>query len=226
MRFIAAKAFGADDAEMLAAPPRPALHGAHVIVDAVLLHHPIALAFMRGKHRALAFKLRRHIDGEIAQDLGVVAVAAFDGIGEIEMRNGGQGRRAAGPVVDDGRGETGVAHQQAGGLVIGMIVGRRRRDDELGLKRSDQLRRATARSIVVEHAEIAEARTMIVRTDHRRRSSGFGLADARGFFIAPFDRPAIAGRHRGDSDAMTVLREQRQRAGAQCLDVVGMGMDG
>jgi len=37
---------------------------------------------------------------------------------------------------------------------------------------------------------------------------------------------AIASRHRGDGDRVTILRQQRQSAGAQRLDIVGMGMDG
>ncbi len=74
---------------------------------------------------------------KVDRDGPPVAVDAFDGVDEVEVGDPGQvGRRLPLPrgVVGARGREAGVANQETGHLMIGDVVGRRRRQDDRGLQ--------------------------------------------------------------------------------------------
>src|SRR6185312_7416259 len=149
MRAVLPEAFGIRDAEVPPAPFRPVRHGARIVGDAVLLLHPGDLALMRGKHLLLGLEEAFHIHRELRHHLVVVAVAPFDGIAEIQMRNLRQQLCVTRAIILHRRRETGIAHQRAHRFMVGMIVRRRCGDDQLRLRGANRLRHLAARRVVI-----------------------------------------------------------------------------
>ena len=98
---------------------------------------PVALAGVAGEHLALGRKHPRHIDVKIDRHRPSFAVDTFERIHEIEVRNLCQrGRRLPLPgcVVGAGGREARIAYQETGHLVIGDVVSRRGRENDLGFE--------------------------------------------------------------------------------------------
>src|SRR5215472_10011797 len=110
MAGVLAKPFGVFDANAFAALGRPRFHRSDVVVDAVLLQHPAALAFMGREHPPLRLHEARNVDREIGTDLVALAVASTNGVHEIDVRYSAEDTRLACTVVRYGHGEARVAH--------------------------------------------------------------------------------------------------------------------
>ena len=79
-------------ANFLAAQCTPAFTAIQILVDAVLLAKPCALAVVACKHLPLQVEGRRNINDELRLDRVSVIVGAFDGIDVKQMRNAFAGR--------------------------------------------------------------------------------------------------------------------------------------
>src|SRR5262249_18268352 len=106
----------------------PGLHVCQVVVGAVVLAEPCGLAGMFRQHFAFAGEGGFNVDDEIGQHGAAAAIDAADGVHEVEVRDGVQGRGRVvpvGAVVGGGRGETSIADQHAGSLVVAEVIDRR-----------------------------------------------------------------------------------------------------
>ena len=169
------------------------------------------------------------VNVEIGGDRPAPAVGPFERIDEIEVGDfleGCGGLPLSGRIVGTGCCETGVANQQAGHFVVGDVIGRRGRKNNLGSSPADRLGDSTPGIVVVEDGEVAELQTYVSRPDQRRRGTGFLAADCRNCFRVVLGAAAIAGGHRGDRDRVAELAQQGKRTGALKLHIVGMSMQG
>src|SRR5262249_43287695 len=98
---VLAEPLGVGHAEQPALLRRPFAQRVCQIGNAVLADHPAELALVLQKHREFFLELRRDVDAELRCDPVALAIAAFDRIHEIEMRDAGERRRWSGLVVDD-----------------------------------------------------------------------------------------------------------------------------
>ena len=127
MPSVKTEALSEGDPCALAALARPALHGVEVVIDAVVLAKPRALAPVSGEHLLLLFENRFDIHHEIRLHLVPVAVHTPDWIHQIQVGNSRERRRRLGrvrDVVSYRRAETRIPHQEARRLVIGHVVSR------------------------------------------------------------------------------------------------------
>src|SRR4051794_31033579 len=119
------------------------------------------------------------------------------------MRNRVQrGSAATRAIVRRGRTEAGVADQHAGGLVIAMVVHRRRGENELRPGFAQNLGYTAAGGVVIEHREVAHFDAKTARSDDGRGGAGFSPADGSDVVRATVFRSAVAGRHGRDGDVM------------------------
>src|SRR5580704_4698267 len=121
MALVAPESFGHLQAGALADVAGPALHRVKIVVDAMLLLEPLALAGVAGKHLGLLGENRLDVHVEIGWDRLPLPIYSADRIHEIQMRNRRQGSgslHVTRGVVAGWSGETGVAYQGTGGFVI------------------------------------------------------------------------------------------------------------
>src|SRR5689334_5911848 len=118
----------------LAALARPTLHRIQIIVGAVVAAKPLTLARVFGEHGAFTLERSTNIYNKFRVHDAAVAIASFERIHVIEVRDSIQHRRrplASGAVVRNGCAETRIANQGAGGFVIAEIIDRRGSHDQL-----------------------------------------------------------------------------------------------
>ncbi len=110
--------------------------------------------------------------------------------------------------------------------MIGDVIGRRGRQDDVGPDAAQGLGDAPARLVVVEDRQVAELEADVLRADQRGRRPRLLAADRRDRLGIVLGTAAVAGRHRGDRHLATRLAQQDQRARALKFHVVGMSMQG
>src|SRR5581483_5032684 len=115
--------------------------------------------------------------------------------------------------------------QYAGGLVIAVIIHRRRRDHHFWTALAQDLSDPASRYVVVEHRHVPKLHAEILGADGRRGGSCLSAPDGRDFVRGVVLGAAIPGRHRGERDLMTTLGEQRHGSSAENFDVIGMSVN-
>lgn len=191
----------------------------------MLARDPGVLADMAGEHRLLGLEHRRDVGAEVGNRPDALAVAAADRVHEVEVWNGLQRLRLAGRIVRHRGGETGVAHQLADRLMVGMVVGRRGRDHHFCLRPADQLGHPPTGRIVVEHAQVRNLAAAVLRADQRRGPRRLGLTDARRLRRRDRGRAEIPAGDGGDADLMSGRGQHGERPGAEGFDVVRVCVD-
>ena len=122
---VLAEPFGGEDSDGLTSLGVPLGEGVEVFVDPVLLEEPVALAGVAGEHPPLEVGEVGHVDPEVWLDRSVVAVDSAHRVdviqvGDLRLWRGGF--PLPGLVIGQGRGEAGVADEEAGRLVVGVLV--------------------------------------------------------------------------------------------------------
>ncbi len=120
MPFGLREGFAESGADGGSASSAPAAAAFEVLVDAVLLAQPFALAGVAGEHLQLEIERGGDVEDELRLDGAAEPVETFESIHEIQMRDViGRGRRLPllRDVVRHAGVEAGVANQLAGHLV-------------------------------------------------------------------------------------------------------------
>ena len=216
------------DVHLTASGASPGRLGFQRIVDPVAVAEPIALAFVTGEHLLLAIEDLGDVDDQGRLGGSAVAVSASDRVDLIKVREPRQGRgRLPEParIVRERGGEEAIQDESAGGLVVAEIVRERGTQHDLGAGPSDRLDDPAPRTVVVEDRQVAEFQAEVVGPDGVGGGTRLFAADPGDFLGLQLGRAAIAGGHRGDRDRASEPTEQRERAGAERLEVVGVGVD-
>lgn len=221
---VLAKAFGQLNAEVATPAPCPTLHGSEVIGYPMLFGHPTILACVSRQHGLLLREYRADIRSELRCNPATLPVSPADRVHEIEMGDCIQRARRSGQVVGYGGGETGVSRQQADGLMVGVIVGGRRGNHNLGLSPPDQFGDRPTTGVVVEDRQITQPSTPILRPDHCRGCSRLGLTNPGGFLRTKLLRSAFTRRGGCYDHAVSCPGHEGQRTCAEGLGIVGVGM--
>ncbi len=108
--------------------------------------------------------------------------------------------------------------------MIGNVVGRRGRENNLRSGPANRLGDSAAGIVVVEDGQVAEFQTDVDGPDQRRGRASFLAADRGDRFGIMLGTPAIAGGHRGDRHVAAELAQQGERAGTLKFHVVGVSM--
>ena len=125
MAQVLTEAFGAGDATASALTGAPIAHGLDVVVHAVVLAQPVALAGMAGEHRPLGREGARDVDVEVRGHRAAVAVDARERVDEVEVRDARNRRGGfvpAGLVVRRRCRKARICYQDAGGFMVAMVV--------------------------------------------------------------------------------------------------------
>ncbi len=201
----------------------PGLHCLQVVIHVVMFLEPFALAFVAGKHFRLSVDILAHVNHELRRHQVSLPVAPFIRIHEVKVRNlGYRGRSAPSLVIRRGRGEAGIAHKHTGSFVIGVIVDRRRRENNSWPSLPQQFGDAAARGIVVEDGEVAELQAVVGGADEGRRGSGFAAADGGDLFGWIVSRAAVTRSHGDDRHVMAAVDQVRERAGCHYFNIIGV----
>ena len=123
---------------------------------------------MAREHPPLGLEDLGHIDVEVDRHGPTLGVSAFNGIDIIKMRNPSQRRGRVplpGGVVRARRSETSVAYQPAGHLMVAVVIGRRRGQDQIGPGPTQSFDNPPARVVIVEDGQITKLQAEIVGSE-------------------------------------------------------------
>ncbi len=225
MPFGLCESFAECSSDAGSASAAPAAAAFEVLVDAVLLSQPFALAGMAGEHLQLELERGRDVEDEFRLDRAAEPVETFKCIDEIQVRDM-VGRRGRLPllrlVVWHAGVEAGVPDESRGDFVVGHVIDRRSSHHDVGPSTADDFGDSATSVVVVRDAQVTELKTDVVGTDVVGGGFGFGSAHGRDFFRGEFRRAAISRSHRGGRNVAATLLEQRQRAGTLELNVIGV----
>ncbi len=188
-------------------PPR--LHF-EVFVDPVLAEQPVSLTCVTGQHAAFRREYAADADVEIGGNRLAKAVGPFERIDEIEIRNFLEGRGGLplpGGIVGTRRRETGVADQKTGHLVIGDVVGRGRRENDLGSSAANRFGDPAARIVIVEDRQVAEFQTNVAGANQRGGGPSFLSSDSGDCFGVVLGTSTVAGSHGRDRHIVAKLAQ-------------------
>ena len=117
---------------------------------------PGALRLVLLEHDALDRDLVGDVDDEIGIDQVAIAVDAAERVHQIELGDSLDGGRFR-LVIGRARRKTGIAHQQARRLMVGRVVHRRCRQNDVGARFSQQLDDGVPGRIVREDLLVEKA---------------------------------------------------------------------
>ncbi len=220
---------GVLDADLRAARGGPLGLALKVLVDPVLPEQPVPLAGVAGQHPPLDLEDRRDVHEKPRRLWPPVAVDPLDRVDKIEvgdLRQGGRGVPLSGRVVGDRRGEAGVAHEDAGHLVVAEVIDRRGRQHDVGPGPPQALRHPPPRLVVVEDRQVAELQAKEVGADPVGRLFGLGPPGRGDRLGVVLGAAAVAGGHRRHRDVAPRLAQQRERPRALKFQVVRVGVQG
>ena len=229
MSLVLAKSLRLVDPDLRAPMRAPLGLTFQVLIHSMLSEQPLALAGVTGEHLPLGLEDSRDIHVKVDRDGLSLAVRSFERIHEVKMRNSLE-RRGGIPlargVVRARRPETGVAHQQAGHLVVAEIVDRRRGQDDVRPGSAEGLGDLSPRVVIVEDRQVAKLEAEVLGPDQRGRGSGLAAADLGDRRAIVLGTAAVARSHRRDRHLAPRLAQQGQRPRALELDIVRMSMNG
>jgi len=191
----------------------PALHRVQIIVDAVLLAQPVALAGVFGQHGSLHLKGRADIHKEVRRNRFSAAIDSGHGIHEIKMGDGSQRGsrfRRMRHIVRRRYRETGIPHQNAGRFVIAMVIHGRCCQHHLRSRPAQQLGYPPPRLVGVENRQIPKLCATIFRSDQGRCLRRFLPADARNFLGGNGRRTAVSWSHADNNHRVPHAPQQGQ----------------
>ncbi len=161
------KAFGIGNAVRAALLRAPALHGFHVLIHAMMLEQPVALAGVSGQHRRLRVHDAGDVDGKTRWDRPAEQVLAFNRIAVVKVRDMGQRRclAAVAKEVWNRRAESGGAGQRAGHLMIKHVIRRTVGQDKRRPHFAQQADDTLESTFAVEDEQVAFLEAMIAAAD-------------------------------------------------------------
>src|SRR5205807_10011336 len=92
---VVAESFGNRDAERLAAARAPVAQRLNIVIDAVVLHQPLALPSMAGEHGLLCLHGGANVHAEPGLNASAKDVLSFDRVAVVPVRDLLQGGRMA-----------------------------------------------------------------------------------------------------------------------------------
>ena len=189
MPFVLREGFAEGGSDLSTAGGAPAAAAFEILVDAVLLQEPVALAGVTGEHFQLQVERGGDIEDELRLDGAAEPIGRFDGIDEVQMRDvigRGSGLPLASRIVRDAGVEAGVAEQLASHLVVRHVIDRRGGEDDVGADSAQDFGDSAASVVVVRDAQVAKLQAEVIGSEQIGGGFRFGSADGGDFVAALF----------------------------------------
>lgn len=209
-----------DSADQLAAGGIVPSRGIEILVHAVVVRQPVALADVPREHVELRRLRGGNVDDRLRRDIVPQRVHPTDRIAVVQVREARVGRhrnrrRAANRIKEAGR-----ARNERDMLMVEHVVADRVREDESRIEVTHQVDGLTHGIGVVKDVPVGLVEAVLARVDQVCRRGRFQAANPRDLFAIQRCRPAATLADGRDVNRPTESREPHQFAGAEDLDIV------